>query len=143
MASRLDLSQTQEITLRGSRVQYRVAGQGRPILYLGTPASSTLDSLAKHFHVYIPALPAVSASPRDLAELAGEFAAAAIGERCDVIGCSSSAAAATWLAILHPDWVGQLVLESQSGFQDQPGGIVARLPEVQSLTLILLGTEDP
>jgi pimeloyl-ACP methyl ester carboxylesterase len=130
--------------VRGS-LPYLVGGEGRPVLYLHSAAGVTitpaLEKLAQTFRLYAPTLPGFDgtlrldgvASPRDLAGLVDDFAEQAIGERCDVIGHSLGGWVAAWLAALHPERVGQLVLAAPAGFRPEGvGGLNAPPGELRA-----------
>src|SRR5690242_1113609 len=105
MAAEAPVFRSQQIDLPSGRLQYHVAGEGRPVLYLCGSAASVspaLERLAGSFRCYLPALPP-DADPAGRAELVEAFADDVAGERCDVIGHAGHAATAAWLAILHPD----------------------------------------
>ena len=67
----------------------------------------------------------------NLARRIGEFADKVIGERADVIGYSFGGWLGTWLTVLQPDSVGQLVLEAPAGFRPEGMGDLASDPEQQ------------
>lgn len=119
-----------EAGLSTGKLPYYVAGDGRPLLYLhsagGVRMTSTLAALAQVNQVYIPVVPGFDGterhpgvdSMRAVAGLAAEFVRDVIKEQpVDVIGHSFGGRTAAWLAVDHPDVVGQLVLECPSGFR--------------------------
>jgi pimeloyl-ACP methyl ester carboxylesterase len=118
-----------EIKLATGTVSYAEFGEGRPLLYLhaagGPQISPFLEKLAATHHIYAPTAPGFEGTPthdkvmtvRDVAELCGEFAAKVIKEPCDVMGHSFGGWTALWLAVNHPDAVGQLVLEAPGGLR--------------------------
>jgi pimeloyl-ACP methyl ester carboxylesterase len=131
-----------EVELRGGSLQYRAGGRGRPILYLhgagGPNLSPSLEELAASFRIYQPTLPGFDGRPpfagvdtmQDLSAVVSEFAERVIGETADVIGHSFGGWLAAWLAVLHPERVGQLVLETAAGFRPEGlGGIRGVSPE--------------
>jgi len=130
-----------EARLSGGTLRYYVGGEGRPVLYIhsagGTRISAALTGLAKDFRIYQPVLPGFDgtatldsvSSMQDLANLAAEFAEREIGESCDVIGHSFGGWVAAWLAVLHGQRVGQLVLEAPAGFRPEGVGGLGGTPE--------------
>ncbi|MGH7032566.1 MAG: alpha/beta fold hydrolase [Stellaceae bacterium] len=114
----------QSADLSTGKLAYYVAGSGRPLLYLhsagGVRFTKTLAELAKVNQVFVPVFPGFDgterhqgvATMRDLAKLAAEFIGKIIGgEAIDVIGHSFGGRAAAWLAVDHPTWVGELILD--------------------------------
>jgi len=118
-----------EIGLSSGPVSYAEFGEGRPLLYLhaagGPQVSQFLKDLAKTHKIYAPTAPGFEGTPahdkvrnvRDVAKLYGEFANAVIKQPCDVMGHSFGGWTALWLAVEHPDAVGQLVLEAPGGLR--------------------------
>ena len=197
------------VSLSSGEVAYAVAGAGAPLLYLhgddGVSWNAVLDGLAASHRVYAPIAPGFGARPRhgavqdvkDLAALYGEFMDTVIlravaadagvdasqARSCDVIGQAFGGSVAAWLALLHPDRIGQLVMCAASGIgpaqrvdqstqalrlHGQQGNaealrtfaqnhavaeayigsqlrdeeLIARLPEIDHLTLILHASAD-
>ncbi len=189
--------------LANGEVSYVVGGDGPPVLYFhsagGVRVTRGLELLAADFRIHIPAIPGFDDTPllesvndmKDIARLGAEFIDTVIGERCDVMGQSFGGWVAPWLALEHPDKVGQLVLQCPAGFRaegapapsadpelrlrqmyaypdrrppetksdatlernremlhhyhgaavrDDP--LIARLGEIEALTLVMLGTKD-
>ena len=98
----------------------------------GVRETEPLVALARNFRVYAPVVPGFDGTPAHddvasmeaLARLEGEFADEVIGETTDVIGHSFGGWLAAWYTVLHPDKVGQLVLECPAGFRaDGAGGL--------------------
>ncbi|MGZ5826948.1 MAG: alpha/beta fold hydrolase, partial [Xanthobacteraceae bacterium] len=118
-----------EIKLATGTLPYAEFGAGRPLLYLhaagGPQVSPFLEQLAETHKIYAPTAPGFEGTPfhdklksvRDVAEIYGEFAAKVIKEPCDVMGHSFGGWTALWFAVLHPDAVGQLVLEAPGGLR--------------------------
>jgi pimeloyl-ACP methyl ester carboxylesterase len=190
-------------TLPSGEVTYVVGGDGPPVLYIhaagGMRVTGGLEILARDFRIYMPVIPGFDDTPlldsvmdmKGIAGLGAEFIEAVIGERCDVIGQSFGGWSVPWLALQHPDKVGQLVLECPAGFRPEgsppPIGdpeqrlrqmyayperrppetkseatltrnremlhhyhgsvvrdeeLIARLGEIEALTLVMLGTKD-
>ena len=161
------------VDLSGGPLVYRVAGEGPPVVHMhgasGFRETAALAALAQSFRIYAPVAPGFDATPthagpasmQALARLDAEFADAVIGETADVIGHSFGGRRAAWYAVLQPERVGQLVLESPSGFgREGDGGppsdgaaryhggramdaaLVERLGDIEALTLVLHGTRD-
>jgi pimeloyl-ACP methyl ester carboxylesterase len=116
-------------TLSKGALDYFVAGEGEPLLYLhsagGALLTELIQTLALHRKVYVPILPGFDGAPRlpgvdsiqDLAELAADFAKTTIGQASDVIGASFGGWIALWLAAKHPEAIGRMVLESPAGLR--------------------------
>jgi pimeloyl-ACP methyl ester carboxylesterase len=130
-----------EIKLSCGVLSYLVIGEGRPLLYLhaagGPQLTPFLTGLAQSHRVFVPIAPgfegtalnpAIRTVP-DLADLYAEFAAAAIGGACDVMGHSFGGWAALWLAVRHPGAVDQLVLEAPAGLRFGASAGPPRSPE--------------
>jgi len=110
-------------------LDYFVAGDGEPLLYLhsagGAQLTALITGLAQYRRVYVPILPGFDGTPRlsgaetiqDLADLAADFAKTVIGQASDVMGASFGGWIALWLAAKHPDAVGRLVLEAPAGLR--------------------------
>lgn len=166
------------VRLPAGVMTYDVGGSGRPVLYLhgadGIRIPPALRELADRFRIVVPVMPGFEGTDRlpgvatmtDLAGLLAAFAEQAIGGRYDVVGHGFGGCVAAWLTVLDPDGVGQLVLESATGFQppgsEDPGrasrnhavagaymggrggdeALLARLGEIGCLTLIMQGTKD-
>ncbi len=192
-----------EAALSQGAIPYAVGGQGHPVLYLhsagGPRITEALEKLAESYQIYAPVFPGFDGTPtlenvkemKDLAHLSAEFIRTVIGGKCDVIGHSFGGWVSSWLAVLYPDLVAQLILETPAGFRPEGKGgldfgpeelmrrmyvyperlsryakpldiqqrnrqmvecygagiamdqeLADRLPELQSLTLILAGTKD-
>lgn len=118
--------------LSSGLVHYRKGGSGPPILHLhpaaGPRLTPVIERLAGRHTVFIPAVPGFDGTPQHpsvksmtgLAKLMAEFATTIIGGKCDVVAESFGGWIALWLAVKHPDLVGQLVLEGPAGLRD-PG----------------------
>lgn len=124
------------VDLSGGPLHYRAGGEGRPILYFhgagGPNVSPALEALADSYRVYVPTMPGFDGQPafpgvdsmQDLAHVANEFASQQVGDTFDLIGHSFGGWLATWFTVLHPERVGQLVLETPAGFRPEGlGGI--------------------
>ena len=117
------------VALTSGPVRYFVGGEGPPVLYFhaagGARVSGGLERLAENFRIYMPVIPGFDDTPlhetvgtmQDIAHFGAAFIDAAIGETCDVMGQSFGGWAVPWLALLHPDKVGLLVLECPAGFR--------------------------
>lgn len=128
------------VTLSTGTISYEVAGSGRPVVWLhpagGVHWSPVHHGLARSFTLYVPALPGFDP------KLAGEFIDRAIGTSCDVVGGSAGGWLAAWLAVLRPALVEHLVLEAPRP-RESDDGLLARLNEIEAVTLLLRGTADP
>lgn len=118
-----------QVAVYTGELSYLVAGEGEPLLYLhpagGAMLTEVVQGLARFRKVYVPILPGFDGTPRhrgvesvvDLAHLAAEFSALVIGEAPDVMGASFGGWIALWMAALHPNGVGRLVLEAPAGLR--------------------------
>ena len=118
--------------LSSGRLDYFVAGDGPPVLYLhgrgGLRKTIPHIRLAGRFRLFLPIHPGFDGTPFHpgvasmpaLAAVHAEFIATAIGEKCDVVGHSFGGWLAAWLAIGHPGCVDRLVRECPAGLR--PGG---------------------
>ncbi len=116
-------------TLPSGEVTYMVGGDGPPVLYFhsagGVRVTKELELLAADFRIYIMAIPGFDDTPlldnvkdmKDIAHLGAEFIDEVIGETCDIIGQSFGGWVVPWLALEHPDKVGQLVMQCPAGFR--------------------------
>ena len=129
------------VDLSGGPMAYHVAGEGPPVIHMhaasGFRATAALEALAQSFRIYAPVTPGFDgtathdgvASMEALARLDAEFADAVIGETTDVIGHSFGGWLAAWYTVLHPQKVGQLVLECPAGFREEGIGGLSPDPE--------------
>jgi pimeloyl-ACP methyl ester carboxylesterase len=126
------------VALDSGAVTYLKGGEGRPILHLhsagGPHVSPAIRTLARRHAFYMPTTPGFNATPEhptvrsmvDLADLAAKFARSVIGGPCDVVAESFGGWQALWLAVRHPDLVGQLVLQAPAGLRTEgTGGLPA------------------
>ena len=116
-------------TLAKGVLKYHTGGSGRPLVHLhgagGARPNAGLEALAKKVTIYMPVLPGFDGtaelagvdSMESLADLVANFIDKEIGEAADVIGVSFGGWLAAWLAVRHPDKVGQLCLENPAGFR--------------------------
>ncbi len=122
------------VALSSGPLTYHVAGDGPPVIHMhaasGFRETDALRALARSFRIYAPVTPGFDgtathdgvASMEALARLEAEFADTAIGETADVIGHSFGGWRAAWYTVLHPQNVGQLVLECAAGFREEGVG---------------------
>jgi pimeloyl-ACP methyl ester carboxylesterase len=128
--------QIRQAAFDSETLEYHVAGQGKPVLYLhaagGVSITRPLTALAQTHQVFAPVTPGFDGtapldsltSVQDYAALVARFAATTIGERFDVIGSSFGAWVAMWLAALNPAMVDHLILQVPAGFRfDGEGGL--------------------
>ncbi len=119
-------------------LRVRSGGEGRPIVHLHSAAgpriSPVIEQLARSHRVHAPFTPGFEGMPahlsldgvQALADLIAEFIRAECNGHCDVMGESFGGWIALWLAIRHPDCVGQLVLEAPAGLRPpELGGLPA------------------
>ena len=133
--------QENTVELSSGPLAYHVAGDGPPVIHMhaasGFRATAALAALAQSFRIYAPVTPGFDgtathdgvASMEALARLEAEFADTVIGETTDVIGHSFGGWRATWYTVLHPQKVGQLVLECPAGFREEGVGGLSPDPE--------------
>lgn len=117
------------VTLPSGEVTYMVGGDGPPVMYFhsagGARVTKGLELLAADFRIYIMVIPGFDDTPlldsikdmKDIAHLGAEFIDTVIGETCDVMGQSFGGWVVPWLALEHPDKVGQLVMQCPAGFR--------------------------
>jgi pimeloyl-ACP methyl ester carboxylesterase len=122
------------VQLDSGPVTYLKGGEGRPILHLhpagGPRVTPAIQMLARRHTFYMPTTPGFNATPvhdmvrsmADLADLEATFARSVIGGPCDVVAESFGGWGALWLAVRHPDLVGQLVLQAPAGLRDEGAG---------------------
>jgi pimeloyl-ACP methyl ester carboxylesterase len=115
-------------------VTYLKGGEGPPILHLhpagGPRVTAAMQILAQRHTFYIPATPGFNGTPEhaavasmpELADLAAKFARRVIGTTCDVVAESFGGWEALWLAVRHPDLVGQLALQAPAGLRTEGTG---------------------
>jgi pimeloyl-ACP methyl ester carboxylesterase len=126
------------VALDSGPVTYLKGGEGPPILHLhpagGPRVTPVIRILARRHTFYMPTTPGFNGTPThpavnsmvDLADLAAKFARTVIGGPCDVVAESFGGWTATWLAVRHPDLVGQLVLQAPAGLRTEgTGGLPA------------------
>ena len=124
-------------------VSYFTGGSGRPLIHLhgagGVRPNAGLEALAENVTLYMPVLPGFDGSPEidgissmeTLADLVADFIDKEIGEATDVIGLSFGGWLGAWLAVRHPDKVGQLCLENPAGFRPDSMPAPSSDPEVR------------
>jgi pimeloyl-ACP methyl ester carboxylesterase len=191
------------VSLPSGEVTYMVGGDGPPVLYFhsagGARITRGLELLAANFRIHILVIPGFDDTPlldsvkdmKDIADLGAEFIDAVIKEPCDVMGQSFGGWVVPWLALEHPDKIGQLVMQCPAGFRPEGSAapssdpedrlrqmyaypdkrpvetksdetlernrsmlhhyhgaavrdedLIARLGEIEKLTLLMLGTKD-
>ena len=138
---------------RGS-LDYWIAGEGPDAIYLHGAAGLTIGAvpmrMKQKFRVWLPGYEgsAVVAGVTGIPAVANplaEFIDQLMGKPCELVGHSTGARLAAWLAILHPEKVEQLVLMAPEGFGTGPARdeeLIARIGEIQAYTLILGGSRD-
>jgi pimeloyl-ACP methyl ester carboxylesterase len=143
------------VELDGGRVTYLEGGAGRPILHLhpagGPRVTPVTVLLARRFAYYIPTVPGWNGTPRhpavasmmDLADLAADFIRTVIGGPCDVVAESFGGWQAMWLAVRHPDLVGQLVLQAPAGLRTEGTGGLPADPEARRRKLYAVPERAP
>jgi pimeloyl-ACP methyl ester carboxylesterase len=146
------------------RIRYREAGQGPPLLHLpgaeGPSLTRAHDLLARQFRLISldlsgPGRSGADAHHQPLPDLAQTIAQAAASLGLDhysLLGASTGATAALWLAVRFPERVEALVLESPTAIR--PAGhrplndagrdpaLDQQLSELQVPVLVLFGTAD-
>jgi pimeloyl-ACP methyl ester carboxylesterase len=122
------------VQLDSGPVTYLKGGAGPPILHLhpagGPRVTPAIRMLARWHTFYLPTTPGFNATPvhdavrsmPDLADLEAKFARSVIGGPCDVVAESFGGWGALWLAVRHPDLVGQLVVQAPAGLRDEGAG---------------------
>ncbi len=125
---------------RGS-VRYFVAGEGADVVYLhpasGIRFTAPIMHLAENFRVWMPIIPGFDGTETipgietlpEVAELFSMFVAETSGS-CDVVGQSLGGWLGAWLAVLHPEQIGQLVLSAPAGFRPADAPPLSFEPEV-------------
>ena len=136
-----------EVEVGGTRVRYRVAGAGDPLILVHGLAGSarwwrpSLPAFAARHRVYLVDLPGFGTLRRlaasfVLAEAAGwlgEWMEAAGLRRADVVGHSMGGAICVRLAASRPDSVRRLVLVAPSGLMMRRSLVANVVPLVRSL----------
>ena len=143
------------VQVDGVGIRYLEAGQGSPVVVLhgaeGLTQPPLLTLLAQHFQVIALEIPAFgrlpvegrSSSMRNVAHTLARAATAAGIDHYVLVSTTDSAPFALWQAIEATEGVDALVLLSPtaSGFTSDPE-LERRLGEMQTPTLILIGTND-
>ena len=136
------------VETEGHRTRYLEGGSGDPIVQLddggGLERSPALELLAKTFHVFALETPGPgTASIEDRARRMNAAIAALGIERFGLIGVSSAAKLALWMAILRPESVEAIVLSSPDAFgPPHDGAFEKRAAELTQPILALFGTLD-
>jgi pimeloyl-ACP methyl ester carboxylesterase len=141
----------------GSRIRYREAGQGHPVVVLcggnNLVASPLATLLARHFRVLVVEMPGSDhTSPRARARTLTQTVAALGLDHYVLVGTAAQVPSALWHAAETPEHAEGLVLISPpalstegqtttSGFTDE-AELASRLTDIQTPTLLLLGTND-
>ncbi|HEY7632765.1 MAG TPA: alpha/beta hydrolase [Thermoleophilaceae bacterium] len=125
----------------GFEITYWEAGSGDPLVVLHgaggpriTPAHERLAEQFRMLYVQIPGFGGSPANERsqtleDLAETIAELAEAVELDRYALLGTSFGGATAAWIAILHPERVSELVLESPAAFRPNDEPLPSLSPE--------------
>ena len=133
--------QEHSVELSSGPLTYHVAGEGPSVIHMhaasGFRETAALAALARSFRIFAPVAPGFDGTPTHdgvgsmeaLAHLEAEFADTVIGETSDVIGHSFGGWRATWYTVLHPQRVGQLVLECPAGFREEGVGGLSSDPD--------------
>jgi len=123
------LFQQKSAALTKGELTYFTGGSGRPLVHLhgagGVRPNPGLEKLAESVTLYMPVLPGFDGSAtldgvdsmEALADVVAEFIDKEIGEAADVLGLSFGGWLGAWLAVRHPEAVGQLCLENPAGFR--------------------------
>jgi pimeloyl-ACP methyl ester carboxylesterase len=124
-------------------ITYFTGGSGRPLIHLhgagGVRPNAGLEALAENVTLYMPVLPGFDGTPEidgvdsmeSLADLVADFIDKEIGEAADVLGLSFGGLLGAWLAVRHPDKVGQLCLENPAGFRPDSAPVPSADPEIR------------
>ena len=143
------------VALDSGPVAYLKGGEGQPILHLhpagGPRVTPAMQMLARRHTFYMPTTPGFNGTPThptvgsmvDLADLAANFARTVIGGPCDVVAESFGGWTATWLAVRHPDLVGQLVLQAPAGLRTEGTGGLPADPEARRRMLYAVPERAP
>ena len=143
------------VALDSGPVTYLKGGEGSPILHLhpagGPRVTPVTRLLARQHTFYMPTTPGFNGTPThpavgsmvDLADLAANFARSVIGGPCDVVAESFGGWTATWLAVRHPDLVGQLVLQAPAGLRTEGTGGLPADPEARRRMLYAVPERAP
>jgi pimeloyl-ACP methyl ester carboxylesterase len=143
------------VELDSGRVRYLKGGEGRPILHLhpagGPRVTPVTKMLAQRFTYYLPTAPGFNGTPRhpamasmaDLGDLAAKFIRTVVGGPCDVVAESFGGWQAMWLAVRHPDLVGQLVLQAPAGLRTEGTGGLPADPEARRRKLYAVPERAP
>jgi len=141
----------------GSRIRYLEAGQRNSVVVLhggnGLTTSPLATLLARHFRVLVFEIPNFDhSSLRKVAQTLTQAATATGVDHYVLVSMSTRASLALWQAIESPEHIDGLVLISPfallpEGRTDTSGPnsdteLEARLADLQTLTLVLLGTND-
>jgi pimeloyl-ACP methyl ester carboxylesterase len=143
------------VELDSGPVTYLKGGGGRSILHLHpasgprlTPATALL---APRYTIYMPTVPGWNGTPvhptvgsmAELADLAAKFVRTVIGGPCDVVAESFGGWQALWLAVRHPDLVGQLVVQAPAGLRSEGTGGLPADPEARRRKLYAVPDRAP
>ncbi len=138
-----------EIEVDGRRLRYAEGGQGPALVHVpgggGPHLTPAHDLLAGHFRVLVFEPPATEQWPDTDIASGLALATERLGvEAFDLLGTSSSAAAAVRLALLAPHRVRALVLEAPLAIDParRDPELERRLSQLTPPTLVLFGTED-
>jgi pimeloyl-ACP methyl ester carboxylesterase len=138
------------VDVGGCEIQYRVAGDGEPVVMLHGAGgfrndSRAFEGIAEHFRLLVPSLPGfdqssagTTASVIDVADVMAEFIRSVAGGSANVIGESFGGGVSTWLAIRHPQVVSRLVLAAPAGLRQEGGPPLLGLSPAE-MAVILYG----
>jgi len=143
------------VELDSGPVTYLKGGEGRPILHLhpasGPRITPATAMLAQRYTFYMPTAPGWNGTPEhaavasmvNLADLAASFVRTVIGGPCDVVAESFGGWQALWLAVRHPDLVGQLVVQAPAGLRTEGIGGLPADPEARLRKLYAVPERAP
>jgi len=143
------------VVLDSGPVTFLKGGEGRPVLHLhsaaGARVSPAIRTLARGHTFYMPRTPGFDATPEhagvrsmvDLADLAATIARTVIGGPTDVVAESFGGWQALWLAVRHPDLVGQLVLQAPAGLRTEGTGGLPADPDARLRKLYAVPERAP
>jgi pimeloyl-ACP methyl ester carboxylesterase len=134
----------------GCEIQYRVAGEGEPVVMLHGAGGfrndqRAFEGIAEQFRLIVPSMPGFDRSSvgstanfLDVADVMAEFIRLATDGQANVIGESFGGAVSSWLAMRHPEVVSRLVLAAPAGLRQEGGPPLLGLSP-QEMAVILYG----
>jgi hypothetical protein len=140
------MTESRTITIPGSGHTYLTFGNGKPLLYLPVDRSAPMPDVISKFaatrRIAVP-LPVSAADGDSEARILKHVCASSDGAPCDIIASGRAAESAIRLAVLHPEMIDKLVIDTPQLEGNTTAGLPYQLAPRSVQLLILIGTQAP